>query len=363
VQEGTDTGPEEGALEFRLLGPIEVLDDGRPVDLGPRKQRALLCLLLLHANRVVTTDRLLEELWGDDAAGKENALWVAISRLRSALEPERSGQRDSSVLRTRDHGYVLQVDAETIDLTQFEAAIADTRRLLQRDPAQAVARVDAGLGLWRGTPLEEFHHEEFAQITVAQIEELRLEALELRAECELRLGRAREQISALEALHKKHPLRERFVELLMRSLYQAGRHADALRVFDRYRRALGEELGISPAPELNRLEEQILLHDPSLAPDRDARFTEGEPVTVNPFKGLRSFAEEDAVDFYGRDRLVSDVIRRIDAGQRLLALVGISGSGKSSAVRAGIIPAIRKGVIAGSDRWLLHPDGCMSAPR
>ena len=99
-------------MEFRLLGPIEVVDGGHPVDLGPRKQRALLCLLALHANRVVTTDRILEELWGDDAAGKENALWVAISRLRSALEPERDGRRERNVLQTRDHGYVLQVDPE-----------------------------------------------------------------------------------------------------------------------------------------------------------------------------------------------------------------------------------------------------------
>ncbi|MEO6653731.1 MAG: BTAD domain-containing putative transcriptional regulator, partial [Ilumatobacteraceae bacterium] len=251
-------------MQIRLLGPIEVVTGDRQVDLGPRKQRALLCVLALNANRVVTTDRILEELWGDDAAGKENALWVAISRLRSALEPARDGHGGSAVLLTRDHGYVLNVDPGQIDVTQFEALVAETRRLLHQDPASAVDRIDVALSLWRGAPMEEFQHQEFVQLATAALHELRVEALELRAEAQLRLGRGREQISALEALHQQHPLRERFVDLLMRSLYQAGRQADALRAFDRHRRFIADELGISPTPELNRLEEQILLHDTSL---------------------------------------------------------------------------------------------------
>ena len=340
-------------MELRLLGSIEVIDDGKPIDLGPRKQRALLCLLALHANRVVTTDRILEELWGEEAAGKENALWVAISRLRSALEPDRGGHGESTVLLTRDHGYVLQVDVESIDVTQFESGVKETRRLLQHDPARAVERVDDALMLWRGSPLEEFQHEEFAQVDVARLDDLRLEALELRAEAELRLGRAREQISGLDELHQQHPLRERFVELLMRSLYQAGQQADALRVFDRYRRLVGEELGIDPSPELRRLEEQILLHDSSIRPSRDGDASTALHEAVNPFKGLRSFGEADAADFFGRDRVVSDVVRRLAGGQRLVALVGASGSGKSSIVRAGVVPAIRKGAIAGSQDWVV----------
>lgn len=340
-------------VEFRLLGPIEVVDDGQLVDLGPRKQRALLCLLALHANRVVTTDRILEELWGADAVGKENALWVAISRLRSALERESDGRRQRDVLQTRDHGYLLQVDPESIDLVRFEAAVAETRRLIQHGPTQAAERVDAALALWRGAPMEEFRHEEFAQLEISRLEELRLEALELRAAAQLRLGRGREQIGALEALHAQHPLREGFVELLMRSLYQAGRHADALRAFDRYRRSIGDELGITPAPELRRLEEQILLHDPTLTAAHIEGPSASDTATVNPFKGLRPFGEDDAAVFFGRERLVSEVIRRIDGGQRLVALVGISGSGKSSVVGAGVLPAIRKGAIEGSERWLV----------
>jgi basic membrane lipoprotein Med (substrate-binding protein (PBP1-ABC) superfamily)/DNA-binding SARP family transcriptional activator len=340
-------------VEVRLLGTIEVVLEGRQVDLGPRKQRALLCLLALHANRVVTTDRILEELWGDDAVGKENALWVAISRLRSALEPARDGHGESAMLLTRDHGYLLQVDPHSIDLTRFEAMVADARRLLHHDPAAAVDRVDAALSLWRGAPMEEFQHQEFVQLATATLEELRLEAVELRAEAELRVGRGREQVSALEVLHKQHPFRERFVDLLMRSLYQAGRQADALRVFDRYRRFIADELGISPAPELDRLEEQILLHDASLAINRKGLAGAVGASTANPFKGLRSFEEGDASDFFGRDRLQSEVIRRIEAGERLIALVGISGSGKSSVVKAGVLPALRKAAIEGSDRWLI----------
>lgn len=340
-------------MEVRLLGPIEVVHDGRQVDLGPRKQRALLCLLALHANRVVTTDRILEELWGDEAAGKENALWVAISRLRSALEPARDGHGESAVLMTRDHGYLLQVDPNAIDLTRFEGLVADSSRLLHHDPAAAVDCVDVALLLWRGAPMEEFQHQEFVQLATARLEELRLEALELRAEAEVRVGRGREQVSALEALHKQHPLRERFVDLLMRSLYQAGRQADALRVFDRYRRFIADELGISPAPELSRLEEQILLHDASLAVRHKDLAETHDSSTANPFKGLRSFEESDAADFFGRDRLLSEVIRRIDGGERLIALVGISGSGKSSVVKAGVLPALRKAAIEGSDRWLI----------
>ena len=340
-------------MQIRLLGPIEVVHEERQVDLGPRKQRALLCLLALHANRVVTTDRILEELWGDDATGKENALWVAISRLRSALEPARDGHGESAVLLTRDHGYVLQVNPDSIDVTQFEALVADSRRLLHQDPAAAFDRIQLALSLWRGAPMEEFQHQEFVQLATAGLQELRLEAFELLAEAQLRLGRAREQISALEALQQQHPLRERFVDLLMRSLYQAGRQADALRAFDRYRRFIADELGISPAPELNRLEEQILLHDASLASQREQQAAGRESSSANPFKGLRSFAEGDAADFFGRDRLVSEVIRRIEGGHRLIALVGISGSGKSSVVKAGVIPALRKAAIEGSDRWLI----------
>jgi len=339
-------------MDFRLLGPVEVIDDGEPIDLGPRKQRALLCLLLLHANRVVTTDRILEDLWGDDAGDKERALWTVISRLRSALEPDRDGHGESTVLLTRDHGYILQLDLSLIDLNRFEAGLQQARHLIQSDPGAIAGHIDEMLSLWRGEPCGEFHDEGFAHLEVPRIEEMRLEALEIRAEAELRQGRAREQIGALETLVSQHQYRERFVALLMRSLYQSGRAADALRAFDRHRRTVGDDLGIDPSPELRRLEEQILLHDPVIG-DRRRETTLGDTARQNPFKGLRSFGEDDADDFFGRDQLVADVIRRLDRGDRLIALVGASGSGKSSAVRAGVVPAIRKAAITNSDGWLV----------
>jgi basic membrane lipoprotein Med (substrate-binding protein (PBP1-ABC) superfamily)/energy-coupling factor transporter ATP-binding protein EcfA2 len=149
-------------------------------------------------------------------------------------------------------------------------------------------------------------------------------------------------------------MRERPVGQLMLALYRSGRSADALRTFERFRRGIGEELGIDPSPELSRLEEQILLHDSRLQV-RTAGRVPTRPLreAVNPFKGLRSFREDDAQDFFGRDSLVSDVVRRISEGDSLVSLVGPSGSGKSSVVHAGLIPALRKGAIPGSDQWLI----------
>ena len=136
-------------MDFRILGPLEVLDAGDPVEIGPRKQRLLLALLVISANRVVTTDRILEELWGDDAEGKEKALWVYISRLRSAL-----GERE--VLVTRDHGYSLVVGQDELDVHRFESAAAAGRALIKDDPSAASRVLSDGLGLWRGPALEEF---------------------------------------------------------------------------------------------------------------------------------------------------------------------------------------------------------------
>ncbi|MGI9621411.1 MAG: BTAD domain-containing putative transcriptional regulator [Acidimicrobiales bacterium] len=338
-------------MEFRLLGPIEVLGDGGPIDLGPRKQRALLALLLLNPNRVVSSDRILEALWGEDAATRENALWVAVSRLRSALEPTRESHGESTILLTQEPGYVLQIDADAIDAVVFEGAVASSREILQTDPARVVTVLSDAQALWNGSPLEEFRHEEFAQVDVSRLEELHLEAFELQAAAELKLGNAREQVAQLESLHREHPLRESFVELLMRSLYQTGRHAEALRLFDSFRRSLGEEVGLDVSPELRRLEEQVLLHDSSLAPG--VELVAPREVESNPFKGLRAFHEDDAESFFGRDGSVAELLAVLATDTTLVGAVGPSGSGKSSLVRAGVVPALRKGAIDGSEHWLI----------
>jgi basic membrane lipoprotein Med (substrate-binding protein (PBP1-ABC) superfamily)/DNA-binding SARP family transcriptional activator len=339
-------------IEFRILGPIEAGEDGHPIDLGPHKQRALLALLLIHVDRVVPTDRILEQLWGDDAAGKENALWVHISRLRSALEPHRSERGASSVLMTRDHGYLIRADASAVDARRFEAAVDEARLRLALEPEAASTILSEALALWRGTALQDFAYDDFARAEIARLEELRASALETRIDADLQRGLCGELVGELEELVQRNPFSERPVIQLMHALYRAGRQAEALRAFQRFRRGLVDELGIEPSPEMRRLEEQILVHDPRLASPSAGPALESARTIVNPFKGLHPFREADADDFFGRDRLVAEVVGRVDEGARLVALVGPSGSGKSSAVRAGVVPALRRAAVAGSGRWL-----------
>jgi len=341
-------------VDYRVLGPLEVIDDGETVGIGPRKQRSLLALLLINVNRVVATDRILEELWGEEAEGKENALWVYVSRLRVVLEPEDSKRGEFSILVTRDHGYLLSVDPQSIDANRFETAVSEGRLLLRDDPSSASALLAEGLAEWRGLPLEDFTYDDFAHREISRLAELRLGALEDRIDADLRLGQTGEIVAELEPLHQQHPLRERVVGQLMLALYRSGRQADALRTFERFRRRVGEELGIDPSPELRRLEEQILLHDARIqAPKPRSRRPAAPAQVANPYKGLRAFDEDEAADFYGRDCLIAKVVRRLRKGDRLIGLVGPSGSGKSSVVRAGLIPALRKGAITESDSWLI----------
>ncbi|GMQ86651.1 MAG: hypothetical protein BMS9Abin07_2238 [Acidimicrobiia bacterium] len=339
-------------MEFRILGPLEVLNDGEAVDTGPHKQRSLLALLLIHANRVVPTDRILDQIWGEEADGKENSLWVYVSRLRAVLEPDLADAGQSKALATRDHGYVLNVDVDSIDAVRFERAVTKGRSLLADRSEDASQVLHDALDLWSGSALQDFAYDDFAQTEIVRLEELRIGATEDAFDADLRIGRAGELIGDLEAFQDRHPLRERPVGQLMLALYRAGRSADALRAFERFRRTIGEQLGIDPSPELRRLEEQILLHDSRLqlrTPKATRTGVVGD--AVNPFKGLRPFQEDDAADFFGRDRLTAEVLRRLSEDERLLVLVGPSGSGKSSAVRAGLIPALRKGVVEGSDQW------------
>jgi basic membrane lipoprotein Med (substrate-binding protein (PBP1-ABC) superfamily)/DNA-binding SARP family transcriptional activator/energy-coupling factor transporter ATP-binding protein EcfA2 len=337
-------------VEYRMLGPLEVIKDGASLDLGPHKQRSLLALLLVNANHTVTTDRILEELWGDEAEGKENALWVYISRLRSALGEEHG---EAKALLTKDGGYSLAVDPPSIDSLRFESEAVSGRAAMKDDPEAASEVLGRALSLWRGDVLEDFRYDEFAQAEISRLDELRVAAIEDRIEAELRLGGSGELISELDTLTEANPLRERPISLKMLALYRAGRQAEALRTFEQFRRSIGEEMGIDPSPELVRLEEQILLHDSRLKTTMRTRATTlPTDHAVNPFKGLQPFQEADAEHFFGRDRLVADVVRRI-SDQRMVTLVGPSGSGKSSVVRAGVIPALRKNAIPDSDRWLI----------
>jgi basic membrane lipoprotein Med (substrate-binding protein (PBP1-ABC) superfamily)/DNA-binding SARP family transcriptional activator len=340
-----------GNVQFRILGPVEVAVDGEPIDLGPRKQRSLFALLLIHHNRVVSSDRILDELWGEEAEGKENALWVYISRLRAAL----GEVTQESILVTRDHGYSLVIDPELLDAHEFERLAKQGSNLLQADPEAAARDLTAALAIWRGHALEDFTYDEFARSEITRLEELRAVCLENRIESDLKRGLSGELIGELELIVDERPLDERPVSQLMLAQYRAGRQADALRCFERFRRGIGEELGLEPSPELRRLEEQILLHDSRLQPKTSERTPARAGTGAqghNPFRGLEAFREEDANLFFGRDRLVTDILKRLDE-HAIVSLVGSSGCGKSSATRSGVIPAIRKGAIPHSDSWLI----------
>ena len=337
-------------MEFAILGPLEVREDGQLVAVGGHKHQALLAILLLSANRVVSTDRLLEDLWGEDAEDKENALWVHVSRLRAALG-------DTDLIVTHDHGYSLEVDPADIDANRFESEVAAGRALMRDDPAAASRRLNGALAMWRGPPLADFTYEDFAQIEITRLNELQMLARMDRIEADLQLGRARELIGELEALHVAHPTRERVVALLMLALYRSGRQNEALEVSRRFRTAMVDDVGLEPSADLQRLEEQILLHDTRLDLPRHPTSTidqlSASTSAVNPFKGLRPFREEDSAEFFGRDRIVAEVIGRLDAGAGLVGIIGPSGSGKSSIVRAGLIPALRDGAIDGSEHWAI----------
>jgi len=242
-------------VEFRILGPLEVVEHGSALPLGGATQRTLLALLLTRANEVVSAHRLIDELWGaEPPRSGPNALQYHISRLRKALAP-------SEPILTQEPGYVIRVGPEELDLLRFEALVEEARRAA---PELAAQRLREGLDLWRGPALADLAHESFAQAEIPRLEELRLEALERRFEADLALGRHAEIVGEVKALVLEHPLRERPRAVLMQALYGSGRQVDALEVYRETRRLLVDELGIEPSPALHELEQAILRHDPAL---------------------------------------------------------------------------------------------------
>ena len=242
-------------MEFRILGPLEVADGDVVVPLAGAKQLALLAILLLSANEVVSSDRLIDELWGEQSPESgRTALQVRVSQLRKALG-------GGAVILTRAPGYVLRLEREQLDLHRFEDLVGEADAA---EPAVAAGRLREALALWRGPALADLAYESFARAAIGRLEELRLAALEKRIEADLALGRHAELVAEVEALVAEHPLRERLRAQLMLALYRCGRQADALAVYRTTRRALIEELGIEPSPPLRELEQAILRQDPSL---------------------------------------------------------------------------------------------------
>lgn len=249
-------------IDYRLLGPLEVALDGHAVDTGGLRQRALLAILLLHANQPVPRDVLIDQLWGEHPpAGPDHALAVYIWRLRKTLDAAAGYQ----CVLTRPGGYLLKAAPEQVDLARFERLVHDGQRSLAAGHAsRAAAELSEALALWRGQPLADFGDEPFAQAEIARLEKLRAEVVEDRIEADLALGRHARVVTELEAVVASQPLRERPYQQLMIALYRCGRQADALAVYRTARRILAEELGIDPGQALQRLERAILQQDPSL---------------------------------------------------------------------------------------------------
>lgn len=244
------------ALRFGILGPVEVWAQERRLDLGGRRQLALLAFLVLHANRAVSSDSLIEGVWESAGVGWEKRLQMAVARLRKVLEAGEGGERR---LRTVGGGYLLWVVSGELDADVFRAGVTEGRAALDAgDAAGASVLLGEVLGLWRGPPLAEVSFAEFAQADIRQLEELRLEAIESRVEADLALGRHARLVSELEALRAEHPARERVAGQLMLALYRSGRQSEALGVYQRLRTELLEQLALEPGPELKTLQAQIL---------------------------------------------------------------------------------------------------------
>jgi DNA-binding SARP family transcriptional activator len=276
-------------LEFRILGPLEVWDGEKTLELGGQRQRAVLALLAIHVGEVVPSERLITYLWGESPPPTAaTSLQNAVSQLRKTL--------GADVLETRTPGYALKADKEAVDARRFEQLVNEARS------AEADRRADLvgeALQLWRGPPLADFAYEGFAQNETARLEELRLTALEERIEAQLELGAAAELVGELEQLVRENPLRERPRGQLMLALYRSGRQAEALQAYQDARRMLVDELGIEPTPSLQQLHASILRQESALQPQ--------------------------AVPGAGEDRL-GEVVRALLSGR----LVHVLGPGPSS---------------------------------
>ncbi len=275
-------------MEFKILGPLEVTEQGRSLPLGGRKPRALLAMLLLRHGRVRSVDELIGGLWGDEApAGAEHGLQVYVSELRKLL-----GGGEGVTITRREPGYVMEIPADALDLDRFERLRQRGRAALAaNEPAEAGASLKEALALWRGAPLADFAFDEFARSEIDRLESLRLETTEDRIDADLASGEPVD-VSELRGLVEAHPFRERLRAALMLALYRDGRQAEALEESRRARALLADELGIDPGPRLVELETAILAQDPALIPSATTEAppgaTEAPRAPVGPSRRIVS---------------------------------------------------------------------------
>ena len=367
VSEGMEARPAlgddvpHGVNRVSLLGPVEVVVNGRRLGLGPPLQRALLAVLSLRHGHVVTADHLVDALWGDVAPRTaHHSVQIYVSELRKAF-----GCVDNALtISTLGVGYRLDLGSVVLDLDVFERLAESGRRALPDDPAVAATALTEALSLWGGAVLPEFADRPFAEVARARLGAVRLAAYEDLAEARLALGEPEGAIAATLLIQQEDPLRDRACELRMLALYRCGRQAEALEEYGTHRRRLATEVGLDPTPVLRQLHERILIHDPAIV--RGSADGRVAGATRNPYKGLHPFSEEDHRDFFGRGSVVEGLLSRIRGGARLTVLVGPSGSGKSSILAAGVVAGLNRGVgessepraEAGGDVVWLLPEEC-----
>src|SRR3954453_9249159 len=337
-------------MRFLVLGPLEVSEaGGAPLRIAGSKERTILACLVAHAGRVVPVGDLVDELWGNSPPrAPEKTLTSYVSRIRRDLQPGRAAGANGDVIVFRSGGYALERDGHEIDAVEFEELAAEGHRLLESgQPDEAEPVLARALDLWRGAAYQEYRYTGVGAVEGDRLDELRRTAAEDLIESRLGAPDPGRLVSELEAMVREEPLRERRWAQLMVALYRAGRQGEALRAFARAREVLVGELGVEPGVELQRLQTAILAHDPDL--DRAASSPE-PAIDVCPYKGLARFETTDAAFFFGRELVVAEAIGDL-VRNPFLALIGPSGSGKSSLLRAGVVHALASGAIPGSERW------------
>jgi peptide/nickel transport system substrate-binding protein len=323
-------------MEFRILGPLEATGAGGEIPLGSRKQRAVLAILLLRANEVVSPDALIDDLWGEHPPpSAPHTLQVYVSRLRSVL---RAAGASDGVLVTRPGGYLLRVGFGELDLHRFEQLAEDGRRALAAESFdRAAEKLGSALGQWRGRALADLEFEPFARVEVERLEERRLLAVEDMIDAELGRARHSQVIPDLEALVVQHPLRERLRGQLMLALYRSGRQADALAAFQDGRDYLGEELGLEPGSAMRELQHAILRQDGSLEPPENGHGS--SPVitmaAVDAEAPTAAVARDAGSDAVGGPRGRRWTVAAVAAAAGALALAGVTafaleGSGRAA---------------------------------
>ncbi|QFY05782.1 AAA family ATPase [Nonomuraea phyllanthi] len=311
-----------GVMHFGVLGQVQVWTaDGRPVAVPETKVRAVLADLLVHQGQVVSADRLIDDLWGDDLpANPMSALQLKVSRLRHALEAAEPGSGE--LVSSRPPGYLLRVDAEAVDAGRF-AILTSRARDTENLQVKTGLLADA-LALWRGPPFADFADDDFVRSAVARLEEQRLSAVEDHAEVRLALGEHDLLVGELGDLVERHPLRERLRAIQMRALYRAGRQAEALASYGELRERLADELGLDPGPELVALHQAILEQSPALSGPALAT----QAPTMETAAGNIGRMPAEVTSFVGRQHELA-MGKALLARARLVTLIGAGGVGKT----------------------------------